>query len=455
MLPSRSNPHIFTSLLLATVSGCHLFHHDKYHPPHITARPASISNQCSPSGIPFYLPKPLLVISKNFYHVEEAKVGLTGTATIPESFDEQETYANVTLSGSFSRTGTSQMSGGGETTDTSAPQAVTHEPTLHSPNGAPTAPGPTAIPGDGLAPHTFYTYEIVFVPDLSQKYVLEVNGGPGEIRAAMNLVNGWQFTGLGPYYMKDSSTAQNIMAKGVALNLGLGGAADVVNSVANLKSLAPAGGGQMSASELASALAAVEQARKSNEVLKVERETLVNYAEIHVYEAVLEGDQMVWKPVADHSFNRDYLGIIGVKSEGDAGGAVSGASEEMPVPSLDSPVGMLQQGLKHQVLQASGLQASVEVVETVGAETTTTRLSGLDDPPGSLQQPNVIRDDLQAQPLSAAPAPVRLITDEAVAAAINGTLAPACQPRKRSVIDCLCPRKSQQTNTAVSGVVSN
>jgi hypothetical protein len=44
--------------------------------------------------------------------------------------------------------------------------------------------------GDGLAPDCFYTYQIIFVPDLTQKYGLRVTGGAGEIRAAMNLVNG-------------------------------------------------------------------------------------------------------------------------------------------------------------------------------------------------------------------------------------------------------------------------
>src|SRR5260370_35867923 len=67
-----------------------------------------------PAGIPFYLPKPLLVISKNFYHVEEPKVGLAGPAPIPDSFDKQETYANLSLQGSFSRT--SSSSGGSGTT---------------------------------------------------------------------------------------------------------------------------------------------------------------------------------------------------------------------------------------------------------------------------------------------------------------------------------------------------
>ena len=76
------------------------------------------------------------------------------------------------------------------------------------------------VPSDGLAPNTFFTYHIDFVPDLTQKYGLKVSGGVGEFRAAMNLVNGWQFTGLGPYYMKDSSTAQDVMASGIAARLG-------------------------------------------------------------------------------------------------------------------------------------------------------------------------------------------------------------------------------------------
>ena len=32
-------------------------------------------------GIPFYLPKPLLIVAKNFRNLEEAKVGLTGRRT--------------------------------------------------------------------------------------------------------------------------------------------------------------------------------------------------------------------------------------------------------------------------------------------------------------------------------------------------------------------------------------
>src|SRR5262245_59118925 len=46
------------------------------------------------TGIPFYLPKPLLIVSKNFRYVEESKVGLTDTAPIPVGYDDQSKYAD-------------------------------------------------------------------------------------------------------------------------------------------------------------------------------------------------------------------------------------------------------------------------------------------------------------------------------------------------------------------------
>ena len=103
---------------------------------------------------------------------------------------------------------------------------------LFSQDGAPITPA--TAPVDGLSPRTFYTYQIVFVPDLTQKYGLQIKGGAGEIRAAMNLVNGWQFTGLGPYYMKDSSTAQDILSAGISTRLGGQAVADVLKGVADL-----------------------------------------------------------------------------------------------------------------------------------------------------------------------------------------------------------------------------
>jgi hypothetical protein len=40
----------------------------------------------------------------------------------------------------------------------------------------------------------FFASEIVTVPDAIPEDTLKVNGGPGQIRAAMNLVNGWKCT---------------------------------------------------------------------------------------------------------------------------------------------------------------------------------------------------------------------------------------------------------------------
>jgi len=41
-----------------------------------------------------------------------------------------------------------------------------------------------------LVPQEFYTYNFVFLPDLTQKYGLRIKGGVGEMRATENLVNG-------------------------------------------------------------------------------------------------------------------------------------------------------------------------------------------------------------------------------------------------------------------------
>src|SRR5947209_20460189 len=54
-----------------------------------------------PEGIPFYLPKPLLIISKNVRNIEEAKVGLTDTAPIPNYFDDQAKYADLNARTNF------------------------------------------------------------------------------------------------------------------------------------------------------------------------------------------------------------------------------------------------------------------------------------------------------------------------------------------------------------------
>ena len=96
--------------LLAGATGCH-------HPsvtavslkPHYCDHHfAFLYDPCKePEGIPFYLPKPLLIVSKNFRNIEETKVGLTDSAPIPNFFDDQAgKYADLNAQDEFRRAST-------------------------------------------------------------------------------------------------------------------------------------------------------------------------------------------------------------------------------------------------------------------------------------------------------------------------------------------------------------
>jgi hypothetical protein len=284
-------------------------------------------------GIPFYLPKPLLIVAKNFRNIEETKVGLTDSVPIPTGFDKQADFANLSATASFN------FDGGGAKGDAAASGADSVAPpgttkkASQAADGTPNPPSdtnlppastseksaaytysenaphvtPHDVPSDGLAPNTFFTYHIVFVPDMTQKYGLKIKGGPGEIRAAMNLVNGWQFTGLGPYYMKDSSTAQDVMASGIAARLGGQAVADVLKGVAGLS-----GRGVLNSATVDAGAPQVQSLARTISELPREQfpvMALPNFAEIHVYEASLTPDgQMEWHEITNLSFNRDYIG---------------------------------------------------------------------------------------------------------------------------------------------------
>ena len=275
-------------------------------------------------GIPFYLPKPLLIVAKNFRNIEDAKVGLTDTAPIPNAFDDQGKYADLNARASFNFADPSAGAAPPDTTKSKTQSADPSKPANPADNnvqpvstatksGAYTysqnAPNvtPHDVPDDGLAPNTFYTYQIIFVPDMTQKYGLKVNGGVGEIRAAMNLVNGWQFTGLGPYYMKDSSTAQDVMASGIAARLGGQAVQDVLKGVAGLTGKVQGGGVSAGAPQVQSLSRSIEELRAYG----AEPQSIPEYAEIYVYEARLGPDgQMEWHQIVDQKnvFKRHYLG---------------------------------------------------------------------------------------------------------------------------------------------------
>jgi hypothetical protein len=216
------------ALCCLTQAGCHV------NSPEVTAVPLSQWNRNEPCGIPYYLPKPLLVVAKNVRHVDSSNVGLTDPAPIPDSFDHQSEYADLKANVTNPK-------------DPGAAAAATYNQTTPTagnvPKQAPGSLGETVTPNRDydktLAEDSFFTYQIIFVPDLSQKYGLQIKGGAGEIRAAMNMVNGWMFTGLGPYYLKDSSTAQNRMATGVGVMFAGRGVADVTSAVGDLLKSVP------------------------------------------------------------------------------------------------------------------------------------------------------------------------------------------------------------------------
>ncbi len=254
-------------------------------------------------GIPFYLPKPLLIVSKNFRNIEEAKVGLTDGAPIPGYFDDQSKYADLNSRSAFSSnegtagTASASTSAGDPYTVTPANVATasTRQPfSSQAPNVT-----PNELPLDGFAPETFYTYQIVFVPDMTQKFALKVKGGVGEIRAALNVVNGWQFTGLGPYYMKDSSTAQNTLSAGIAANLAASGVGDIIKDIAQLNPGSSASDTVKSAAKGRPFNSdSVTATIQSLESLKPHQITIPKYAEITIYEAYVTPEGMMeWKPI--------------------------------------------------------------------------------------------------------------------------------------------------------------
>jgi hypothetical protein len=371
------------------------------HHPSITAVPLSPGNCSEPEGIPFYLPKPLLVIAKNFRNIEEPTVGLTDSAPIPGSFDDQSKYADVNARTSFSTAGAGAQA---STYSTATPGTGTSsKPTLHS-NGAPVTPG-TPNPTDGLTPDTFFTYQIMFVPDMSQKYGLKIKGGVGEIRAAMNLVNGWQFTGLGPFYMKDSSTAQNILASGIASNLALNGVSDVINSFADLRKPGAATPGtpsraQITPDDLKALNDRIDSVKVTNEVANIDR--LHSFAEIHVYEQVLSPEGgTIWREITnpDMKFDRDFLRMKTTREYKLKPAANPAGNQPPPTPNKtaalspanSSQTKMLLTGESSSAGQAAGEQNQVESITHVGSPNSILVPVNAEEPP--VPQPLPERDD--------------------------------------------------------------
>src|SRR5262245_56205231 len=63
------------------------------------------------TGIPFYLPKPLLIVSKNFRNIETPTVGLTDSVPIPVGYDDQSKYADLNARTNFNGLNGAAISG--------------------------------------------------------------------------------------------------------------------------------------------------------------------------------------------------------------------------------------------------------------------------------------------------------------------------------------------------------
>jgi hypothetical protein len=234
-------------------------------------------------------------------------------STRPNTFDHQDTFATLNAQAGISTTSASPAKpdnsnkppvhsrAGTGSDQPSTPDSCCSEQVLHSAS-IPVAPTTESKLLTGTTP--FFTYQIVFVPDLTQKHYLRIHGGPGEVRATLNMVNGWMFTGIGPFYLKDSSTAQNILATGVLAKFAGSGAADVINSVADLSKTLQTGGNKPST--LHDLLA--YQAHLTEMMLQ-ERpaDGQCVQAEIHVYEPHLTPEgAMEWREI--NSGNTDMTG---------------------------------------------------------------------------------------------------------------------------------------------------
>lgn len=317
-----------------------------------------------PEGIPYYLPKPYLIITKNIRYIPTPTVGLTQTVAIPQnsSISNQSptsggTNANggngKSANGGAGGNGTGGSgsgaggSGGGSagggsggagsgsgSTATNTAQSTTagnqastsSDSSTNSDNNqgksgseqsaasaygsqvlgpASIAVVPPASISDGLVPQEFYTYQIVYLPDLTQKYGLQIKGGSGEMRATENLVNGWMHTGTGPLLIADSTTAQDVTASGQAIADVSQAVGQVALSAFGIPTLPTGGASQNSGGGAAKNTAAAIPTASNNNVTPIP-----NYAQIYVFELQLSADKKTtqWVPVAGlPSFSREWI----------------------------------------------------------------------------------------------------------------------------------------------------
>jgi hypothetical protein len=133
------------------------------------ARERNINN-----GIPYYLPKSYLLITRNFEHI----------------YTHEDMISDNTGNGNDS----GNDDGDGDSSDNG--------------NGS-----GTVDPGSQPAGDVF-SYQIIYLPDTSEKYGIKISRGTGTFKGKISLVDGWKFVGIN--LETDSKTAETIKGFGQA-----------------------------------------------------------------------------------------------------------------------------------------------------------------------------------------------------------------------------------------------
>lgn len=130
-------------------------------------------------GIPYYLPHPYLVVTKNLTGITAGKSGSTESQGSAQT--AQTTNVNVNKSSDKPKVASNDDSG---KTDTASNKDN-------------------------------YAMQVIYLPDPDQKYALYFDKGTGNYDATITLVDGWKLAGLN---MKgDAKTAETIQAIGSAI----------------------------------------------------------------------------------------------------------------------------------------------------------------------------------------------------------------------------------------------
>lgn len=135
-------------------------------------------------GIPYYLPHPYLVVTKNLNFV------------VPEKTESKSNQNTESTSGQNTA---NQSSGKNSSSDKSGSSGKNNASAAE--NAASDNSGKDS-----------YSMQVVYLPDYSQKYALYYNRGVGKYDSTVTLVDGWKMTGLNT--SSDTKTAEIIQAIG-------------------------------------------------------------------------------------------------------------------------------------------------------------------------------------------------------------------------------------------------